>query len=560
MFLLLLYAWIAGFVTVLSPCILPVLPLLLAAGADSGKLRPYGVILGLVASFTFFTLSLTALVQAFGISATLLRGIALLLIIFFGCTMLFPSLEALFEKLTFRVSSWGNILQKKSVLIKTDFLQGFVLGVALGLVWTPCVGPLLASVLTLVATRSITWYSVAITLCYSMGAALPMFFIMYAGNKLINSTLSITKYSETIRRIFGALMIIAALVMAFHFDAFIQQWFLKYLPIITIEKNPSVQKELENTVLKKQMLDPTTVKAPDFKGIAAWLNSPPLHLEDLKGKVVLIDFWTYSCINCIRTLPHLTSWYNRYKDKGLVIVGVHTPEFEFEKNLTNVTHAVKQFKIIYPVALDNEYKTWQAYANRYWPAHYLIDQNGYIRYTHFGEGNYTQTENAIRTLLNLTEQQNNPEIVTNKITTPETYLGYQRAARYQPTISIQPNEITSYSYSGPLLPDHVGLKGTWVLGPQSIIAHQDGALLELNFEASHVYLVMESAQPTNIPILLDGKPVPPKYYTSDMNAQGQILVHEPRMYALIDLKKERGRHLLTLQLPKDAGAYAFTFG
>ena len=321
MYILLLFAFLAGIVTVLSPCILPVLPLLLSAGFGQGRLRPYGVILGLIVSFTFFTLSLTAIVHATGVSPNILRYIAIILITFFGLTMIFPRLEQWFSNRLSSVAQLGQAVQEQSNVIGSGFWSGFILGGALGLIWSPCAGPILAAITTLVATSAITWNAVLVTLAYSLGTALPMFFIMYGGNKIANSTTAIAPYTEIIRKIFGSLMILGALAIAFHFDVILQQLALKYFPMITIGDNPTVQKEIEKLTQDKtfSILSPTLgSQAPDFIGISDWINSPPLSLEQLKGSVVLVDFWTYSCINCVRTFPYLKQWYNAYKNKGFI--------------------------------------------------------------------------------------------------------------------------------------------------------------------------------------------------------------------------------------------------
>ncbi|HLJ31669.1 MAG TPA: thioredoxin family protein, partial [Candidatus Babeliales bacterium] len=278
----------------------------------------------------------------------------------------------------------------------------------------------------------------------------------------------------------------------------------------------------------------------ELVGITDWINSKPLTLEQLRGKVVLIDFWTYTCINCVRTLPHVTQWYKDYKNNGLEIIGVHTPEFAFEKNKDHVKNAVKKFNITYPVALDNDYQTWQAYNNHYWPAHYLIDQRGVIVKTHFGEGDYEEMENAIRMLLNLHHLplKKDGELVLEKLITPETYLGSERGKGN----------------------DYITLHGNWTVKNDCIQSEDNSSEIVLNFMGTHVYLVMKSDQPKLITILLDGKPVPEKYWTKDSNKEGKIVVHEPRMYDVLDLKQDYGKHTLTLQCQTGINAYVFTFG
>lgn len=564
MYLLLFFAFLAGIVTVLSPCVLPVLPILLSAGIAEGRYRSFGIILGLVLSFSFFTLALTSIINLTGISADVLRYCAIALITFFGLTMLFPRLGDWFAAKTSGIANIGLKVQEQSATLGTGFWSGFLLGVALGLIWTPCAGPILATITTLVATNAVTWATVFTTLAYSIGTALPMFLIMYGGNKITTSTSALAPYTETIRKIFGALMILGALAIAFHFDTVLQQFAIKYFPMITVDSNEAVKKELE-TLQKEPRIGAFSnsapgAHAPDFVGISQWFNSPPLTLEQLKNKVVLIDFWTYSCINCVRTSPYLKDWYEKYKDKGFVIVGVHTPEFEFEKNPANVQEAIKRFGINYPVALDNHFSTWQAYHNRYWPAHYLIDQNGIISYVHFGEGEYLKTENSIRSLLGLPEISEKQSREPIKPQSPETYLGIARASQYHPDIRLQANATNVYDYKGRLADDQVGLHGSWYIADESITAKSDDARLDINFIANRVYLVMSAPSPSLIEVLLDGKPVDKKYYTVDMNESGKIPVKDSRMYDILDLKGDNGRHVLTINVPKDVSLFVFTFG
>jgi len=546
MIVLLLFAVLAGLVTVLSPCILPILPILLATGAGQGRYRPLGIMIGLMVSFSFFTLSLTALVRATGISAEWLRYGAIGMIALLGLIMLFPRLGDRFAALTSGIAQLGTNLQERSTLLGSGFLSGLVAGVALGLIWTPCAGPILATITTLVATSSITIATIMVTLAYSLGAAVPMVFIAYGGNRIVSSIGALSGYTEIIRKLFGILMIASAFAIAFHADVFLQRLVVNYFPTINIEENAMVKKALSS--LRPYEGTEVGSSAPAIVGIDTWLNSKPLTLEQLRGKVVLIDFWTYSCINCVRTLPYVTKWYDTYHDKGLVIIGVHTPEFEFEKKVSNVQDAIKRFGIKYPVALDNDYKTWQNYNNHYWPAHYLIDQQGIIRKIHFGEGDYEEMENAIRKLLSLNPITAEQEMQTRTMPiTPETYLGSQRGNNYQPEIVIQPDETTHYNYSGNLGADQVGLKGRWNAHKESITSGDDDCTLDLNFNAQHVYLVMQADKPSAIHVLLDGK------------QQSEITVHEARMYTVLDLP-EAGRHTLTLRVPQGVSLYVFTFG
>lgn len=562
MILLLFFAFLAGIVTSISPCILPVLPLLLSAGIGKAHHRPLGIIIGLIFSLTFFTLTLTTIVQATGISPDTLRHLAIGLIILFGLTMIFPAFEQFFLRLASPLARLGNRIEGSANQAHTGFSSGLLVGIALGLVWAPCAGPILATITTLVATQSVTWTACIVTLSYSIGTALPMFLIMYGGNKISLSISRLTPYTDSIRKLFGVIMILAALAIAFHLDSALQQIALPYFPTITIEDNELVKKELK--ILQNKTDSPPLAvgdQAPDFIGITDWINSPGLTVEQLKGKVVLVDFWTYSCINCVRTLPYLKKWYATYKDKGFVIIGIHTPEFEFEKNLDNVKEATKRFAIEYPVALDNKYGTWQNYNNQYWPAHYIIDQQGIIRYIHFGEGHYDDTENMIRSLLGLAPVTQTQETTHSPMPqTPETYLGYKRAQSYAPEILLSPEKTTTYNYSHALAQDKIGLKGDWFVGPECITAKSNDSTVTLHFVGAHVYLVMSAERPTLITVLLDGQPVPPSYYSKDMDSSGKILVEDSRMYEILDLKNNAVDHLLTLQVPDGVSLYAFTFG
>ncbi len=573
--LLYLFTFLAGIVTVLSPCVLPVLPAILSAGIGKGRYRPLGIIIGLIASFAFFTLTLTYLVHLLGISANGLRYIAIVIIALFGVVMLFPYLGNKFAQVTSSIGNLGANIQSHATAKKTGFGSGLLLGAALGLVWTPCAGPILAVVTTLVATQHVTFQIVLLTLAYSLGSGIPLLLIAYGGNKALTAIPSLARHSEGIKKFFGLLMILTAVGLFLNLEVYLQQLAIKYLPLVQIENNAQVQQELNKlrppspfseqrlTALQKEQGGglPRIGPAPELVGIVKWINSEPLTLAQLRGKIVLLDFWTYSCINCIRTFPYLINWNEKYKDRGLVIIGVHTPEFEFEKDPKNVKKAVERFHILYPVALDNQYKTWQAYNNLYWPAHYLIDQEGIVRQVHFGEGGYLETENAIRNLLGMTAmEEKEPTKISSRPITQETYLGTSRAKNYTHSLHLKPNETVFYDYTPPLQNGQVGLRGKWFVSTQKITSQSDTSTLDLNFIATRVYLVMEADSPHQVSVFLDGAPLPKKYYTDDMDRQGNLLVHEARKYDVINLKGEYGHHLLTLHVPTGVSAYAFTFG
>ncbi len=537
MLILILFAFLAGIVTVLSPCILPILPAILGAGTLQGKLRPIGIITGLVVSFSFFTLALTAIVHATGIPPNVLRYAAIVLIFLFGLVMLFPRLSNAFAQWTASIASIGQKIPSKS-----GFWGGVIFGVALGLLWTPCAGPILASITTLVATRAITASAVILTLVYSLGAALPLFLIAYGSSRILRSSQYLSKHSEGIRQFFGAIMILLALVLAFHWEMLLEQKLIRYIPQSFVENNPRLDQELKK--LRGETV--SQGKAPELVGIVQWINSPPLTLEQLRGKVVLIDFWTYSCINCLRTIPYLEKWNDTYEDKGLVIIGVHTPEFEFEKDPMNVLKAATSLGIKYPIALDNNYETWTAFHNNYWPAHYLIDQEGNIRMVHYGEGAYVETENNIRSLLGLAPLAMQETEKVMRPLTPEIYLGMSRGTNYTGEITLKFHQLVRYSYKSPLRHDTVGLRGPWMAEREYVQSEGDETYIDLNFLAKKVYLVLAGESPIPLRVYLDGKLVK------------EIEIDSDRKYDIVTTTY--GRHHLSVLVPQGIKAYTFTFG
>jgi len=557
MLILLVFAFFAGIFTVLSPCILPVLPAILSAGTIQGRLRPLGIITGLVISFTFFTLTLTAIVHATGLSPDFLRYVAIAILFLLGIVMLIPRLSDLFAKATSSIADIGSNIQGATP--RSGFGGGFIFGLALGLLWTPCAGPILAAITTLVATQSINFFTVLMTLSYSIGAGIPMFLIAYGGGKAIQSSRLLSAHSEGIRQFFGGLMILTAVSIALHWDMVLQQQITRVIPPVLIEDNPLVKEQLEKlrgeggkgrfelsaaSAVPGEL--PNYGKTPELMGIVNWINSPPLSMMQLQGKVVLIDFWTYSCINCLRTLPYIKQWYADYKDKGLVIIGVHTPEFEFEKKPENVAEAASRLGVIYPIAQDNDYKTWVAFQNNYWPAHYLIDQKGNIRMIHFGEGKYVETENAIRELLGMAPMKKKEVVAAQRLTTPETYLGSKRGHSYTAEIVIKPGQTALYGYQKPLEQNEAGLKGQWLVEEERITSKSSESYLDLKFLSRKVYLVLSGSSKVPLEVFLDGQ------------LNQKITVDGARKYDIVDAPY--GWHLLSLKVPEGISAYAFTFG
>ncbi|KKQ24661.1 MAG: hypothetical protein US40_C0014G0021 [Candidatus Roizmanbacteria bacterium GW2011_GWC2_37_13] len=537
MILLIFFSFLGGIVTILSPCILPILPVVLSGAVGEGKRKPFGIILGFVFSFTFFTLFLSLIIKITGISADILRNISVFVLFGFGLSLLIPKLQDLVEKIFSRLSG------KAAVKVKGGgFFGGILIGLSLGLVWTPCVGPILASIITLAAANTITSSTILITLAYSIGTAIPMLAIMIGGRGLINKMPWLLSNTSRIQKLFGLLMVITAFAIYFNFDRKFQAYILDKFPnygvgLTKFEDNQEVKNDLKKLSEKKEdsINDLRTTfypASPELIQGGEWFNSKPLKLSQLRGKVVLIDFWTYTCINCIRTLPYLKSWHEKYKDKDLVIIGVHTPEFEFEKNPDNVAKAIKDFDLKYPIIQDNDYATWNAYNNRYWPAKYFIDKNGRIRSTHFGEGDYDESEAIIQDLLKEAGTIKSDMPIDNldysiDARTPETYLG-----------ALRRTENSDLKYFG-----------DWTVEAERALPKK-GSALEYSYSAKNVFLVMGSNNGKTgiIKIYLDGKLI------------NQIEVDNYRLYDIIKLKSS-GNHLLRLEfLDSNLELYAFTFG
>src|SRR3989344_149406 len=564
MIALAVFAFIAGIVTILSPCILPILPVILSSSVDtSGKKRPFGIVLGFILSFTFFTLFLSTIVKISGIPSDFLRNLSVAIVLFFGLSLLIPKYQIILEKLFLKIAVFVP-----SGYRKTGITGGFLIGLSLGLLWSPCVGPILASVISLAIAGSVTLNAFFITFAFSLGTAIPMFLIMLGGQNVLKKVPWLLSNSANVQKIFGIVMVLTAFAIFFNFDRKFQSFIINKFPnygvgLTKIENNNFVHNELSKLnapeIKKEDMGKPMSdvvqkgPQAPEIIQGGEWFNSKPLKVSELKGKVVLIHFWTYSCINCQRTFPYLKNWYTKYKDKGLVIIGVHSPEFEFEKESKNVADAIKNFGIKYPVVQDNNFATWQSYENQYWPAKYFIDKDGFIRFAHFGEGAYDESERVIQKLLSETGTSASLPIknLSYKIdsNTPETYLGYKRISNFSSLDSIAQDNLSEYK-APEMIPDNsVAFNGMWTITSE-YAAPVKGASLFLSFEAKDVFLVMRPKENTTVEVnvYLDGKFIK------------TVIADADKLYPLINLK-EAGRHILRLEfLDGNAELYAFTFG
>jgi cytochrome c biogenesis protein CcdA/thiol-disulfide isomerase/thioredoxin len=584
MALLILFGFVAGAGTALSPCVLPVLPVALAAGATGGRRRPLGIVVGLAVSFTFATVALVYAISALGLPNDLLRKLAILILLAFGITLMIPPLAA-------RVEAWLSRFAGRAGVAGgggDGFWSGTAVGASLGLVYAPCAGPILAGVITVSASQPFTGGRLAVALSYGIGSAVVLYFLMLGGRRLVAP---LARRGVGLQVAMGAVMVVVALAMAGNYDIKFQNKIASDLPSFLV--NPT--EGLEATASARAALNdvrgesahgvgaaaasaptPTTGPngqsnlpvlgtAPEFVDNQRWFNTPggrPLTLSSLRGRVVLVDFWTYSCINCLRTLPYLTAWDRAYRKAGLTIVGVHSPEFPFEKEASNVQEAIERNGIHYPVAQDNELATWNAYGNQYWPAEYFIDARGRVRYAHFGEGEYGKKEQIIRQLLaeaggKVPGKETHVHAIAPSatVTTPETYLGAARAERF--TNSMLSPGSHDFTAPGSLPANEFAYHGRWRISLDS--ARAEGGSLDLDFGARRVYLVLGSpGHSRTMRVLLDGHPIASSAAGSDVH-NGVVTITDQRLYNLVNLPRVEN-HVLTLVPEAGVMGYAFTFG
>ena len=550
MVLLLGIGFVAGVITAVSPCVLPVLPIVLAGGSAGGtRRRPYAIVAGLVLSFTVFTLSASALLSALGLPLDTLRDVAIALLFVVAATLLVPRLGMMIETPLARLSRRPG----------SDLGGGFLLGASLGLVFVPCAGPVLATVSVLAAEHRVGVRLVLLTLFYAAGAGAVLLLVALGGQR---ATRRLRQTRAWWRPALGIVMAGAALALVFNADQTLQTHLGSYTTALQRHTEESAYATthlsklrgatggvtLERTAAPHSSL-PVYAAAPNFADISHWLNTPdakPLTIEGLRGKVVLIDFWTYSCINCLRTLPHLRAWYAAYHKDGFEIVGVHTPEFAFEHVLSNVESAVKRLDVTWPVALDNDYGTWNAWSNEYWPADYLVDQHGDVRAYSFGEGGYTSIEDDIRQLLGVGGPMTDiPNLTPTELLTPETYVGPERLdpTRYVGTSPVR-NRPAVYHLATAIPQNDISLGGTWTLSGQTGTAGL-GARLGLHYHSKDVYMVLSGHG--RVTVTRNGEPLP------------SIDVDGAKLYTVLSSNTTTDA-VLRFSFPPGIRAYSFTFG
>jgi cytochrome c biogenesis protein CcdA/thiol-disulfide isomerase/thioredoxin len=595
MIVLLGFALLAGAGTALSPCVLPILPALLSAGGVGGRRRPLGIVLGLSVTFTVTIVGVANVVDGVGLGSDPLRDVAIGVLLAFGLALLAPNVAARLEAPLSRLARFGPRTTGDG------FASGLLVGGALGFVYTPCASPILAAVISVSAASGKT---IAIALAYAAGSALVLLALSLGGRRLFDRVRRAGR-GPALQRALGTIMILTALAILANLDVNFDQFVAQSIPDVnvaaTLECSSTVTGRLHEITGRRAKFVPANGSAtcgasatavhqaaanasqasllvtaralpelgpaPEFTETQDWFNTPgrrPLVLSALRGHVVLIDFWTYTCINCIRTLPYLKAWDAAYRRAGLEIVGVETPEFAFEHDAGNVANAIDQFGLRYPVVQDNNMGTWNAYGNQYWPADYLIDARGQVRYAAFGEGDYGKTETAIRALLAEAgapvggKRHPTGVLVPSQQATPETYLGTERA---QGWIDAPRNGLHDYGSppSGELSLNAFAFSGTWNVSAQPALAVA-GAGIDVELQAKDVYLVLSSPgeRPLPVEVLLDGRPIRAADAGADVHT-GMLTVRRQRLYSLVSLARNE-RHRLALRFAPGVSGYAFTFG
>lgn len=588
---ILIIAYLGGALTILSPCILPILPFVFARAGQPFVRSTLPMLAGMALTFALVA-TLAAVGGAWVIRANEYgRLAAIILLGLFGLSLISPQIATALARPA--VDLGNNLLNAAGAQrANASVRSSFVLGIATGLLWAPCAGPILGLVLTGAALKGANLQTTFLLLAYGAGAASSLAVALFAGGKIFARMKKSLGVSERIRQFAGVAVLAGVAAIALGLDTGLLAR-LSYASTGSFEqalleklhpKTSAPETEVASNGVMKVATDaarpfhsdlPIEGPAPSLDGAVTWLNSEPLTTAGLRGKVVLIDFWTYSCINCIRTIPYVRAWAEKYKDQGLVVIGVHAPEFAFEKNIDNVRKAVAGFKIGYPVAIDNDYRIWRAFENNYWPAHYLIDAKGQIRYQHFGEGNYRQMEQAIQDLLREagSDMAQSGSVVPDgkgaeaspdlgHIRSGETYVGYSQATGFVSPEGLKANTAADYSVGDPGL-NQWGLTGTWTVGPEQASLDKAGGGIAYRVSARDLHLVLgpsADGKPIRFRVTVDGK-APGANHGSDIDVDGNGAVTATRLYQLVRQSGDvTTRNFEIRFLDSGVQAYAFTFG
>jgi cytochrome c biogenesis protein CcdA/thiol-disulfide isomerase/thioredoxin len=578
----LLLAFLGGILTIVSPCILPVLPFVFAKADQPFRKSGLPLLAGMALTFSAFAAIATA-GGGWAVRANQYGRIAALVVLaVFGLTLLWPTLADRLTRPLVRLGS--NLANTANAEASPSVGRSLLLGVATGLLWAPCAGPILGLILTGAALEGASTNTVFLLLAYAAGAATSLAIAIFAGGRVFAALKRSLGAEVWIRSILGVAVLAGVVAIAFGLDrgvltqlslastSGVEQSLLDRLHPAAPQKAPAMMMMMSSNTGKGDS-GPQTL--PDLSGAVAWINSPPLTPEALKGKVVLVDFWTYSCINCLRTLPYIRAWAEKYKDAGLVVLGVHTPEFAFEKDESNVRKAVTELKVGYPVALDNDYKIWKAFNNSFWPADYLVDVTGKIRHHHFGEGKYDETEQQIQLLLKERDGSLSTNGLVNvsatgteappdsDVQSPETYIGYDRQDSFMSPGGASQDMPHVYSVPKHLELNQWGLSGKWTDRAQ--VATLDSATggITFRFHARDLHLVLgptADGKPVRFRVKVDGK-VPGESHGVDTDAEGNGTVTEHRLYQLIRQKDPIDDRTFEIEfLDPGVQAFSFTFG
>ncbi|QXQ16273.1 cytochrome c biogenesis protein DipZ [Pseudomonas tolaasii] len=584
---LLVLAYLGGVLTIVSPCILPVLPFVFARTGQPFMRSGLPLLAGMAVTFALVA-SLAAVGGGWVVQVNQYgRWLALLCVALFGLTLLLPQLS---ERLTRPLVAAGSRLSEAAGAdAKPRPGASFLIGVAIGLLWAPCAGPILGLVLTGAALQGASIGTTLLLLAYAAGAATSLALALLVGGKVFGFMKKSLGAGEWLRRGLGALMLAGVAAIALGLDTGV-------LSRLSTASTGGLEQSLVDKLSAKPEQKSGAMMAggammaaadhgnslpiegalPPLDGAVQWLNSLPLTAEGLKGKVVLVDFWTYSCINCLRTLPYVKAWAEKYHDQGLVVIGVHAPEFAFERDVNNVTKAMKDLGINYPVAIDNNYKIWRAFNNQYWPAHYFADAKGQIRYHHFGEGDYAESERVIQQLLREAGAKNvagglieadakgvqqAPDM--NEVQSPETYLGFQRAENFVTTGTLATDKVVNYPAAGKLALNNWTLEGSWNVGGQQATLDQTGGRIVYRFHARDLHLVLgpgADGKPVRFKVTIDGQ-APGDAHGTDVAPDGSGAVTEQRLYQLVRQSGAVQDRTFSIEfLDPNVSAYAFTFG
>ncbi|NYH10058.1 cytochrome c biogenesis protein DipZ [Pseudomonas moraviensis] len=600
---LLVLAYLGGVLTIVSPCILPVLPFVFARTGQPFIKSGLPLLAGMALTFALVA-SLAAVGGGWVVQVNQYgRWLALLFVALFGLTLLLPRLA---ERLTRPLVSAGSRLSEAAGQDNRPRPgASFLIGVATGLLWAPCAGPILGLILTGAALQGASIATTLLLLAYAAGAATSLAAALLLGGKVFAVMKRSIGTGEWIRRGLGAAMLAGVAAIALGLDTGIlarfstastgglEQALVGKLSGKSPQSNGTMKAQIPaaddaasgsmmaaGSAMKMATKAPGSLpvegQLPALDGAVQWLNSAPLDAQALKGKVVLVDFWTYSCINCLRTLPYVKAWAEKYRDQGLVVIGVHAPEFAFERDVGNVTKAMKELGINYPVAIDNDYRIWRAFNNEYWPAHYFADAQGRIRYHHFGEGDYAESERVIQQLLreagaktvadgliNADAQgvQLAPDM--NQVLSPETYVGYQRAEHFVPKTSLVPDKVTAYKPPTNLALNDWSLGGQWAVGAERATASTPATRIVYRFHARDLHLVLgpgADGKPVRFKVMIDGQ-APGAAHGVDVAPDGSGRVTEQRLYQLVRQTDEVKDRTFSIEfLDPGVSAYAFTFG